>query len=231
MKYNVKFLDGADLGSQDVELPDTEPVVPIVAVGPVEAAASLEMGEEYIERLIEVSINATTQTPRGVHMVPNDTTMTTVSDGDQSEYEAHFSQGIGKEKKARKQENRTPDDVGKTADKMGKKQCKQLQFNAQEDPGRGADLLQEVLSEAPMANPAPKPASPPRKLKASVGDRGESGAPAPALAAKGEKRRGKDSAAGPKGGRQPLLLPCMLYGPLTYLADHLDCAGPLWPPG
>ncbi|CAM6102950.1 unnamed protein product [Calypogeia fissa] len=173
-------------GSPDVELADAElpgvgSVMPAAEDGTMEDATVLEPVEAYTERLVDVPINAATQTPRGIHMAHLDTTMSVASDGDQSEYEAHFSQAIGKEDKARKQANRTPDNAGKTVDKLGKKQRKQLQFNAQGEPGRGAGPAHGGTNTL-------------------LGERGDGGAvPGAAPAApvvKGDKRRSKDAAVG-----------------------------------
>ncbi|CAM6104276.1 unnamed protein product [Calypogeia fissa] len=128
--------------------------------------------------------------------------MITVSEGDQSEYEAHFAQGIGKEDKARKQATRTPENTGKTADKIGKKQRKQLQFNALGEPSRSGEHPQGALGDASITDNATQPeTSPTRKLKGSSGDQAAGGSLAPTPSVKGDKQRGKDSAVGPSTGK------------------------------
>ncbi|CAM6092166.1 unnamed protein product [Calypogeia fissa] len=55
--------------------------------------------------------------------------MLTESEGDQSEYEEHFTQSNAKGDKTREQANKTPTAEGSAVDKLGKKQKKQLQFH------------------------------------------------------------------------------------------------------
>ncbi|CAM6100281.1 unnamed protein product [Calypogeia fissa] len=94
-------------------------------------------------------------------------------------------EGVGKDDKARKIANRTPETEGKkNGDKIGKKRRKQLQFTASTPLTSGGEAPCE-----PAGNPSP--ASPTRKLKASAGDRGEGGAPA-APAGKVDKKKSRE---------------------------------------
>ncbi|CAM6104332.1 unnamed protein product [Calypogeia fissa] len=82
-------------------------------------------------------INVSTQTPE--QMVPQDENapMLVESEGEQSEYEAHFSQSMAKGEKACKQANRTPKADASAAITLGKKQRKQLHFPHPSPPLNG----------------------------------------------------------------------------------------------
>ncbi|CAM6093890.1 unnamed protein product [Calypogeia fissa] len=192
--------------SPDVELVDAEFAEPSAEIGIEEVAQALNTVSDYIESIAEVPIepplNAATQTPREPHLPSVDTNMITASDGEHSEYEAHFSQGIGKDDKARKLANRTPEPEGKSADKLGKKQRKQLQFPALEEktdggaPARSTEGLPSAASGSTATAPSPA-----RKLKNSNGDKGVGGTLVPALSGKADKRKGKDVPSGSSVGK------------------------------
>ncbi|CAM6102383.1 unnamed protein product [Calypogeia fissa] len=92
--------------------------------------------------------------------------MITDSDGDRSEYEENFSQTMIKGDKAQKLATRTPDAAVPTADKIGKKQKKQLQFNLQEGAPRddGTAAVPAALASGGSKKEAsslkPKPSKP-----------------------------------------------------------------------
>ncbi|CAM6111362.1 unnamed protein product [Calypogeia fissa] len=126
--------------------------------------------------------------------------MIPASDGDLSEYEAHFSKGALKDDKARKLASRTPENEGKTSNKLGKKQRKQLQFSSQEVVGIGNALPRGVLNEVIGAEGGTgKEPSSACKLKTAGGE-GELGATSQA-SRKVKKRRGKAAVAGTSAGK------------------------------
>ncbi|CAM6096660.1 unnamed protein product [Calypogeia fissa] len=73
-------------------------------------------------------LNAATQAPGKFQPMDEGTPMLSESEGEKSDYEAHFTQSIAKGDKARKLANRTPEAEGITADKLRKKQKNSSNF-------------------------------------------------------------------------------------------------------
>ncbi|CAM6107519.1 unnamed protein product [Calypogeia fissa] len=109
-------------GSHDVERYEVDLTEP-VDLGETVAAATMPVPNDDSGALGDAVspvpvLNAATQTPLGIPHQPIDTPMIPVSDGEYSEYEAHFSQVPVKDDKARKLASRTPEIAGKPADKL-----------------------------------------------------------------------------------------------------------------
>ncbi|CAM6111224.1 unnamed protein product [Calypogeia fissa] len=130
-----------------------------------------------------------------------DTPMIQDSDGDKSEYEAHFSQSMAKGDKAHKQANRTPEGESKPTNKTGKKQKKQLQFGTQEGappeaiPGKTGDAAPPPTLGGSKGEAAPK------KLKDPLPDRRDGGTTTATEAPKPDRRRGKEAGASKSPGK------------------------------
>ncbi|CAM6098150.1 unnamed protein product [Calypogeia fissa] len=184
---------------------------------PENVTTALNQVTDYIERLAEESnetpLDAATQTPQ-----PNGAPTIAESDEDKSEYEKHFSQGPAKDDKAeyekhfsqgpakddkaRKLANRTPEANGKAAEKIGKKQRKQLQFNTQLDPTKRSDTGRNEPSEsADAAVVTTKEQQPSRRTKASSDTHSEGASLETNPGGKGDRRRGKEAAAGNSPGK------------------------------
>ncbi|CAM6086345.1 unnamed protein product [Calypogeia fissa] len=118
--------------------------------------------------------------------------MVTDSEGDRFEYEEHFSQNMIKGDKARKQATRTPEVVGKTIDKTGKKQKKQLQFSLPEGPPRDGDPHRTDAAPALLASGGLKKGTPPLKPIPSDTGTGQT--------RRVEPRKGKDGHSNPSPG-------------------------------
>ncbi|CAM6088813.1 unnamed protein product [Calypogeia fissa] len=197
-------MDQVATGSPDVELNEADFAEPVVLEESAVAATEQVTATDYVENIAEVLPgcihNAATLTPPGIPPLPVDTPMIPASDGDLSEYEAHFSKGALKDDKARKLASRTPENEGKPSDKLGKKQRKQLQFSSQEVVGTGNASPRGVLNVVIGAEGGTgKEPSSARQLKNAAGV-GEPGATSQA-SGKVEKRRGKAAVAGTPVGK------------------------------
>ncbi|CAM6124146.1 unnamed protein product [Calypogeia fissa] len=156
-------------------------------------AGHLEAPSIRIEDPPRTPLHAATQTPPTPLPTPGITPMITDSDGDLSEYEEHFSQNLINGDKARKLATRTPDAAAPTADKTGKKQKKQLQFNLQEDAP--CDDGAAAVPAAPASGGSRKGASSlkPKPSEPSA-DNGSGNSRRP------EQRRGKAGQSSPPPG-------------------------------
>ncbi|CAM6096644.1 unnamed protein product [Calypogeia fissa] len=155
--------------SPDVDLPELEFEGPVLVQ--VVTASTLGVPDVPLSHSDPdpqgLPLHAATQTPSVPPPLAGGTPMITDSDGDRSEYEEHFSQSLAKDNKARKQASRTPDVTGKTSDKTGKKQRKQLQFNLQDGPNRVADPHHPDLESGhPSAVGSQKDTAPPKTSEA-----------------------------------------------------------------
>ncbi|CAM6084773.1 unnamed protein product [Calypogeia fissa] len=190
-------------GSPDVEVHDMD--LAENGAGVEGAPQSRAPADEYIENIAEdpitTPLNAATQTPPGMHLRVEDTPMIPESDGDKSNYEAHFSQSQAKGDKAHKQANRTPETDNKSADKTGKKQRKQLQFPSQDgaspagDPGKNGDTEMQRAVGGSKGDTAPK------QLREAPQDRRDGSSNATSDAPKPDRRRGKEAGASKSPGK------------------------------
>ncbi|CAM6125770.1 unnamed protein product [Calypogeia fissa] len=164
-------------GSHDVDAHDPESTGPETKLVDVVIAEAAELENVVIVEAAETAVtpagrredhpgtplHAATQTPLAPLIPPGISPMVTDSEGDRSEYEEHFSQNMIKGDKARKQATRTPEVVGKTIDKTGKKQKKQLQFSLPEGALRDGDPHRTDAAPALLASGGLKKGTPPLK--------------------------------------------------------------------
>ncbi|CAM6104335.1 unnamed protein product [Calypogeia fissa] len=182
--------------------PNVDPLDLDSIVSPLEAGAidqALGNVDALVEQLnaapLETPLNAATQTPERFVQLDEQTPMLTESDGDRSEYEDHFAQSLAKGDKTRKQANRTPEAEGSTADKLGKKQRKQLQFNQPQPPHNDAPGDARDLATTSSRGDARKDDTT-KKNKDPAAGRPAGNSPLPSTSAPvPDKRKGKNAAA------------------------------------
>ncbi|CAM6105475.1 unnamed protein product [Calypogeia fissa] len=141
-------------------------------------------------------MDAATKTPQALALPNGRVSTIAESEEDQFAYKLHFSQGPLKDDKARKLANRTPEADGKGAEKIGKKQRKQLQFTTQgEAPKRGETSSTEHREPVDAAAQVAKEHNSARKVKTVPADRGERIPLDANMSGPADRRRGKEIGA------------------------------------